>query len=151
LPQLDRRPMHNDEGVNAMRFRSLWVSHSYKYDSNEFHGPTLEYSTVPSAWLNPNQDFNQLTETTYRLVTVAFGTGLILLILLLVDGLGKAETFWAATFTAISPAMVFYSRYYIHEMLLVFFTALTLAAGWRYTRTKSIGWCLLAGASLGMM
>jgi predicted membrane-bound mannosyltransferase len=37
--------------------------------------------------------------------------------------LGRAETLWAALYLAISPAMVFYSRYYIHEMLLVFFTA----------------------------
>ncbi|PYL01541.1 MAG: hypothetical protein DME19_01305 [Verrucomicrobia bacterium] len=151
LPQLDRRPMHNDEGVNAIRFRSLWVNHAYRYDPNEFHGPTLEYFTVPSAWVSGSKDFNQFTETTFRRVTVSFGVGLILLLYLLADGLGKVETLWAAAFTAISPAMVFYSRYYIHEMLLVFFTALTLGACWRYVQGKSTGWCLLAGLGLGLM
>src|SRR5438309_242272 len=119
LPELDRRPMHNDEGVNAMRFRSLWASNTYQYDPNEFHGPTLEYSTVPSAWLSASHDFNSFTESTFRRVTVTFGVGLILLLFLLADALGKLETLWAAGLTAISPAMVFYSRYYIHEMLLV--------------------------------
>jgi len=47
--------------------------------------------------------------------------------------------------------MVFYSRYYIHEMLLVFFTALTGIAWWRYVKSGRIGWCVLAGAGLGLM
>lgn len=151
LPELDRRPMHNDEGVNAMKFQSLWVHNNYKYDPDEFHGPALAYSTLPSAWLNASHDFNQFTEATFRQVTAGFGVGLIFLLLLLAGGLGKSEIFWAAAFTAISPAMVFYSRYYIHEMLLVFFTALTFAACWRYTQKRSLGWSLLAGSGLGLM
>ena len=47
--------------------------------------------------------------------------------------------------------MVFYSRYYIHEILLVFFTFLALAAGWRYWRSRKLGWALLAGAGVGLM
>ena len=52
LPQLDRRPMHNDEGLNAMKFRSLWVTNDYTYDPTEFHGPTLPYATLPAAWFS---------------------------------------------------------------------------------------------------
>jgi len=151
LPQLDRRPMHNDEGLNAMKFRSLWADNDYKYDPHEFHGPTLPYATLPFAWTWPTPDFNQFTEITFRLVTVSFGVGLLLLLPLLLGGLGKPATLCAAVLTAISPAMVFYSRYYIHEMALVFFTTLTIGAGWRYVQTKSLAWCLLAGAGLGLM
>jgi uncharacterized protein (TIGR03663 family) len=151
LPDLDRRPMHNDEGVNAIKFRSLWEKNSYRYDPKEFHGPTLPYGTLPSVWLNSSRDFAQFDETVFRLVPVAFGVGLILLLFLLADGLGKAETLCAGVLTALSPAMVYYSRYYIHEMLLVFATALVLAAGWRYTRTGKAGWCLLIGLGIGLM
>src|SRR4029077_6645648 len=70
---------------------------------------------------------------------------------LIADGLGRRATVCAAVLTAISPAMVFYSRYYIHEMLLVFFTFLALAAGWRYTRTRKIAWALVAGGAVGLM
>ena len=80
-----------------------------------------------------------------RAAPVAFGAGLILLLFLFVDGLGRAAVVWAALFTAVSPAMVFYSRYFIHEMLLVFFTVLTLGAGWRYAQTRKAGWAILAG------
>jgi uncharacterized protein (TIGR03663 family) len=52
---------------------------------------------------------------------------------------------------AVSPAMVFYNRYYIHETLLVFFTSATIATGWRYARTGKLAWCLAAGACMGLM
>ena len=47
--------------------------------------------------------------------------------------------------------MVFYSSYFIHEMLLVCFTFLALGAAWRYWRTRKLGWMLLAGAGVGLM
>jgi predicted membrane-bound mannosyltransferase len=47
--------------------------------------------------------------------------------------------------------MVFYSRYYIQEMMLVFLTYLFMAAVWRYTRGAPAIWALLAGATLGLM
>ena len=58
---------------------------------------------------------------------------------------------WAAIFLAVSPAMVFYSRYFIHEMLLVFFTLLTIVAGWRSAQTRKPFWVILAGVGLGLM
>ncbi|GAG03169.1 unnamed protein product, partial [marine sediment metagenome] len=57
----------------------------------------------------------------------------------------------AAVLTAISPAMVFYSRYYIQEMLLVSFTLGAIVFGYRYARNKNIGWALLTGIALGLM
>lgn len=150
-PRLDQRPMHNDEAVNAIKFGRLWERGAYKYDPNEHHGPTLYYSTLAVARLTSSPDFAHLTETKLRLITVGFGAGLILLLAFIGDGLGQLGTRWAALFTAISPAMVFYSRYYIHEMLLIFFTLLALAAGWRYWRSRALGWALLTGVALGLM
>lgn len=151
-PHLASRPMHNDEANNAIKFRDLWEHGSFQYDPNEYHGPALYYLTL--AWeklTGAPRNFSQFSEARFRLVTVLFGVGLVLLLPLIADGLGRRATVWAALFTAISPAMVFYSRYYIHEMLLVFFTFLALAAGWRYTRTRKITWALLAGGAVGLM
>jgi uncharacterized protein (TIGR03663 family) len=150
-PQLDQRPMHNDEAVNAIKFRDLWERGIYKYDPNEHHGPTLFYATLAFSRLTRAPDFVHFSEIRLRLVTVAFGIGLILLLPLVTDGLGRNATAWAAGFTAVSPAMVFYSRYFIHEMLLVFFAFLALAAGWRFWRTRKMGWALIAGAGVGLM
>jgi uncharacterized protein (TIGR03663 family) len=149
--QPDARPMHNDEGVNALKFKALWERGVYRYDPDEYHGPALPYFTL--AWMKVTRapEIAQQTEGRLRFVTVLFGVGLILLLPLMADGLGRRACICAAVFTAISPAMVFYSRYYIHEMLLVFFTFLAFAAAWRYRRKGKIKWALLAGAAVGLM
>jgi len=150
-PHLDERPMHSDEAVNAIKFGRLWEQGKYRYDPNEHHGPTIYYSTLAVARLTSSPDFDHLTEIKLRLIPVVFGVGLIVLLPLIADGLGRKALFWAALFTAVSPAFVFYSRYYIHEMLLVFFTFLAMAAGWRYWRSRNLAWSLLLGAGLGLM
>ena len=103
-PQLDQRPMHNDEAVNAMKFGRLWEQGKYRYDPNEHHGPTLYYSTLAVARLTSSPDFDHLTEIKLRLIPVVFGVGLIVLLPLIADGLGGKALFWAAIFTAVSPA-----------------------------------------------
>ncbi len=149
---LDERPMHNDEAVNGVKFGQLWQGEGYKYDPNEHHGPSLYYATFALSRLTgAPKDFDQFSETRLRITTVLFGVGLILLLRLVADGLGRNATVWAALFTVVSPAIVFYSRYYIHEILLVFFTFLAMAAGWRYLRRRRIAWALLTGAGVGLM
>jgi uncharacterized protein (TIGR03663 family) len=150
-PHLDSRPMHNDEGVNALKFGQLWEGAGYRYDPEEHHGPTLIYGSAWLGRLTGAPDYDHYSEARLRLLDVLFGVGLIVLLPWVMDGLGRRATLWAAFLTAVSPAMVFYSRYYIHEMLLVFFTLLALAAGWRYWRSRRIGWALLAGVALGLM
>ena len=172
---LGNRPLHNDEAVNATKLAALWDKGEYKYDPHEYHGPTLHYFSLPvlklSSALTPDgrarhsvraelggtdDGAHGVTRPTFsdaqlRVVTVAFGVGLILLLLLIKDGFGRGATIWAALFLAASPAMVFYSRYFIHEMLLVFFSLLTLAAGWRYSRSRKLIWATLTGAGVGLM
>src|SRR4051794_19610660 len=118
-PQLALRPMHNDEAVNAEKIRDLWLQGRYHYDPNEHHGPTLYYFSLPFVWLSGAQDYGHLTETALRAVSVFFGLALILSIWLLADALGPWGSLLAGFLTALSPGMVFYSRYFIHEMLLV--------------------------------
>ena len=60
--QLDSRPMHNDEAVNAIKFRNLWEGPGYRYDPAEFHGPTLAYSTLVWEKLTGAGDFARFTE-----------------------------------------------------------------------------------------
>jgi 4-amino-4-deoxy-L-arabinose transferase-like glycosyltransferase len=148
---LDRRPMHADEGVQGLKFIELLEKGNYRYDPDEYHGPTLNYLTLPAAWLRGEHNRQALTETTLRLVPAVFGAGLVLLLLMVRDGLGRSATLSAALITATSPALVFYSRYYIHETLLVFFTMAFLGSCWRYLQTRNRGWAAAAGAAFGLM
>jgi uncharacterized protein (TIGR03663 family) len=151
LVQLERRPMHHDEANQAIRTRELLDRGRYRYDPEDHHGPTLYYLSLPFIWLTAGRDFASTTETTFRLLPVLFGVGLILLLLLMADGLSRPGMVGAGVLTAISPAMVFYSRFYIQETLLVFFTFGALASGWRYVRTRRLGWALATGAFAGLM
>ncbi|MFH1884353.1 MAG: flippase activity-associated protein Agl23, partial [Planctomycetota bacterium] len=151
LPRLAQRPMHGDEAVHAIKFGELLEDGVYTYNPDEYHGPTLNYLTLIPARLASAGKLTQVSEFTLRIVPVFFGVLLVLLVLPAGDGLGWGAAVYAAVLTAISPAMVFYSRYYIQEMLLVFFTFGAIVFGYRYTRSKKITWALLTGMSLGLM
>jgi uncharacterized protein (TIGR03663 family) len=151
LPHLSARPLHNDEAVNATKLAELHDHGRYHYDPDEFHGPTLHYFSLPLLWLSGAKNTDEMTDGQLRLVTVFFGAALIFTLFLFFDGIDKRALIWSAAFIAISPAMVFYSRYFIHEMLLVFFTALLLGSLWRYFQTRHAEWAILAGSSVGLM
>lgn len=151
LPDLAERPMHGDEAVNAVKLSETIEGMGYEYDPHEYHGPTLNYLTLIPAWLGGVGSFVELQEAILRVVPVVFGTLLVLLLLPLGDGLGRVAAVFAALFMAVSPAMVFYSRYFIHEMLLVCFTAGAIVCGYRYLKSPGMLWALLAGVCLGLM
>ncbi|HDZ69212.1 MAG TPA: TIGR03663 family protein, partial [Phycisphaerales bacterium] len=151
LPLLEQRPMHGDEAVHAVKFGELLEKGSYRYNPDEYHGPTLNYLTLIPARLSSARKLSDLSEFTLRIVPVFFGVCLVLLLWLLTDGLGRPAVVCAAVLTAVSPAFVFYSRYYIQEMLLVCFTFGAITFGYRYTQNKSIKWALLTALSLGLM
>ncbi len=150
LPRLGQRPMHTDEAVHAVKFGKLLEENVYEYNFHEYHGPTLGYFSLIPARLTGIDKFEDLDEFTLRIVPVFFGVLLILMPLLLIDGLGRPAAFIAAALTAISPAFVFYSRYYIHEMLLVFFASGVIACGYRYAQSRNIRWALLTGVFVGL-
>ena len=143
-PRLALKPMHGDEAINAFKFND------YTYDPHEYHGPSLPYVTKVAMWID-GRGYEGSSESTFRAVNVCFGVALIPLLWFVRRGLGSWEMAVAAVLTAVSPAMVFYSRYHIHEMLLVFFTFGAVAAGWWYVRTRHVGAALTCGASLAMM
>ncbi len=151
LGQFSRRPMHTDEAVHAEKFRELYEEGVYKYDPEEFHGPTLNYLTLPVVWLSGTPSYVETSEGHYRIVTVVFGVLLVVLLWGIGDAIGRGAAVCAGVLTAISPAMVFYSRYYIQEMLLVAFTFGVIVAGWRYARSRRVAWALLCGACIGLM
>jgi len=151
LPRLSERVMHGDEANQAFKAGLLHDRGLYHYDPHEHHGPTLYYLTLPSFWLSGADSFPESNENHYRIVPVVFGVGVVLLLFLVADGLGRPAALCAGVLAAVSPAMVFYSRYYIQEMLLVFFTFGAIASGWRYASTRKLRWALLAGAFLGLM
>jgi predicted membrane-bound mannosyltransferase len=125
---LDHRPMHADEAVLADKFGAFLATGRYAYDPHDYHGPVLAYAAWAPALFTGRTTYESLTEPTLRLAPAIAGVLVALSPLLLISVIGLAPALWASAFLAVSPAMVYYSRYFIPEMLLVLGTAVLLIA-----------------------
>ncbi|MCF7957098.1 MAG: TIGR03663 family protein [Phycisphaerae bacterium] len=151
VTRLDLRPMHTDEAVHAQKFTELLEKGQYRYDPYEYHGPTLNYFTLMVAQLAGANSRTDLTDAVLRLVPAIFGLMLVLLHFVAAEGLGKKAAAIAAVGVAISPAMVYYSRYYIQEMLLVCFTFAMICCAYHAIRSKQLAWAIWTGIFAGLM
>jgi uncharacterized protein (TIGR03663 family) len=150
LPALVARPMHADEAVQAVRLVDF-IGGNYKYDPNEFHGPALYVFAAPIALLQGKATLASLNETDLRLASVLAGVGTIVLLFFLRDAFGIPAIAVAGAIVAVSPAFAFYSRYFIHESLMVFLTLATLVSLWRYRRRHNHGWAIAAAAFFALL
>ncbi|MFZ2054661.1 MAG: flippase activity-associated protein Agl23 [Candidatus Aminicenantales bacterium] len=151
LADLGLRPVHHDEANQALKFGALLEKGEYRYDRTDHHGPSLYYLTLPFARIGGKDTLAALNERTLRLVPACFGIGTILLLLLLIPMIGRKAVLGSALGLAVSPAMVYFSRFYIQEALLLFFLVAAVAALWRYLLKPSWGWAMTTGLFCGMM
>jgi uncharacterized protein (TIGR03663 family) len=146
---LGLKPMHHDEGVNGFFLMNLMRQGIFHYNPENYHGPTLYFLTLPLAFVADK--LGVLDNWTLRLVTVAFGVGTVWLVLLLRRYVGAFGALAGAALVAVSPACVFYSRYYIHEALFVFFTLGIVVAALKLYETGAPSYLFLASASAAML
>jgi len=117
---LQIKPPHFDEGVNGWFTDQVIANGFYRYDPTNYHGPLHFYIL----WI-----FELLfgrSIAAFRAVPVLFNLLTIYWIFQFERFFGKRTVFFAALAMAVSPAMVFYSRYNIHESEFVFFQVLAL-------------------------
>jgi uncharacterized protein (TIGR03663 family) len=113
---LELKPLHHDEGVNGFFLITLFRDGIYKYDPSNYHGPTLYYVALAFTKM-----FG-LNTISIRASVAIFGVLTVVLAFFLKDYIGKIGSLAAALLLALSPGMVFISRYFIHELLFVFFS-----------------------------
>jgi uncharacterized protein (TIGR03663 family) len=111
---LDLKPFHHDEGVNGYFLTDLYKKGVYHYDPANYHGPTLYYIALAFAKI-----FG-LETTTVRASVAIWGVLLVVLCFYLRPYVGRTGSLFAGLFVAVSPGMVFISRYFIHETFFVF-------------------------------
>jgi uncharacterized protein (TIGR03663 family) len=150
-------PLHHDEGVNGNFLVTLVRDHTYTYNPENYHGPTLYFFAAIIPWIarffggKAFGDNYGLTTFNMRLVTAAFGIGTIGLALLLRKRIGTIGALSAAGLTAISPGAVYLSRYFIHESLFVFFTLGIVVAALKYYDSGRAVYLILASISAALM
>jgi uncharacterized protein (TIGR03663 family) len=145
-------PLHHDEGVNGSFLTAMFRGGVYHYDPANYHGPTLYYFALIISTLNAFV-FGKagLSTLAIRSVPAIFGTATVWLVLRLRRYLGDYGALAAALLVAFSPGMVYFSRYFIHEMLLVFFTLGPVVAVLEYYETARPWYLMLASVSAALM
>ena len=151
FPRLAERPMHCDEAVNADKFGTLLEQGRYEYSHQDYHGPTLYYLSLIPAKMWGERRYVDLNEVTLRIVPAFLGVLLVGAHIFLIPYLGLRAAVAAGLLTAVSPAMVYYSRYYIHEMPLVFLTFCAILCLFQYSRERRGVWAIGAGVCIGLM
>ncbi|MEK7767576.1 MAG: glycosyltransferase family 39 protein, partial [bacterium] len=139
LFRLGDRPMHGDEAVQAVKAWELHATGRLAYDPAGFHGLTLAWLVQPVFGLARARTFAGTDEWMYRLPPALAGAALAALPWAFA-GIEPGVAVVAGLLAAVSPALVYYSRDAIQEMVFVFLAGLALAAGWRVARTGARGW-----------
>ncbi len=151
LSQLDIRPMHTDEAVNAYIVGQLLAEEPFIYDPQDRHGPALAALALPTVRMQGAKSFSDLTESELRVVPVVAGTITILLFGAAVEMFGFIPSLLAAILFAVAPLPVYYDRYFVHEALFCAATFGLILSGWRASQTHSVRQAALAGACAALM
>lgn len=140
---LDDKPPHFDEGVNGYFVDQVTRTGFYHYDPTNFHGPLHFYCLFVSQTLLGRAAW------VLRLPVALLSTACVGLLLGLRPYLGTRPSRIAALGMALSPGMVFYGRYAIHETGLLFFLLLStlgLLGLWKNPRPGAL-WQLGLGVT----
>ena len=135
------KPPHFDEGINGWFVDQLVKNGFYKYDPTNYHGPLHFYVLLLSETLFGRNLW------ALRLPVVLVSIGCVWLTLKFEPFVGRNISRLAAFAMAISPGFIFYGRYSIHEVWLLFFTILFFYGAfglWKFGKANYL-WCFGMG------
>ena len=131
------KPPHFDEGINGWFVDQLVKTGFYRYDPTNYHGPLHFYVLMLSQTLFGRNLW------ALRLPVVLVSIASVWLTLKFEPFVGRTTSRLAALAMAVSPGFVFYGRYSIHEVWILFFTILFLFGMiglWKAGSAKYL-WC----------
>ena len=140
---LDLKLFHHDEAIHAWFSFELLTKGSWMYDPS-YHGPFLYYVTAGMFAMFQDSDL------VARLLPSLFGT-LIIFLVYCIHRLGyfnKKQTLIAALFLAVSPDMVYFSRFLRHDIFMLFFTFLLVVALLCYFERGQTRFAILAAIAM---
>ena len=143
LWDLGVRAVHHDESLHG--FFSWQIATGSGYEHNPLmHGMFLFHSVAGAFFLFGDNDF------TLRLPMALFGSGLVLMPLLLRSRLGQVGALAAALMLAFSPAMLYFSRFARNDIFMAVFVLGLFAMIWRYIDERKNRYLYLAAAFLAL-
>jgi uncharacterized protein (TIGR03663 family) len=141
---LDLKLLHHDEAIHAWFSYELLTRGAWVYDPS-YHGPFLYYVTAGMFSLFGDSDL------VARLLPALFGTLLIPLVYCIyrIGYIDKKQTLLAALLLALSPEMVYFSRFLRHDIFMLFFTFLLLVAVLYYFEYGQTRYAIIAAIATG--
>jgi uncharacterized protein (TIGR03663 family) len=139
------KPFHHDESVNSWFLLDLWRSGNYKYNPENYHGPTLYYFAAAAVRVFGMNDF------ALRFSPAVFGVLTILMLWPARRLLGLVGTPVAAMMLAVSPGLVYFSRDFIHESSFGFFSLGLAVSAWLYAKTEKFVWIVFGAVSAALL
>jgi len=141
--QLDLKLLHHDEAIHSWFSYELLIKGSWAYDPS-YHGPFLYYVTAGMFSLFGDSDF------VARLLPALFGALLIPLVYCIyrIGYIDKKQTIFATLFLALSPSMVYFSRFLRHDIFMLFFTLLLLVAVLYYFEFGKTRYAIIAALAI---
>ncbi|NYT06268.1 MAG: TIGR03663 family protein [Methanomicrobiales archaeon] len=144
---LDLKLFHHDEAVHAWFSWRLLTTGSYTYDP-VYHGPFLYYVTAGMFSLFGDSDL------VGRIIPALAGTLMVPLVypVYRLGYISGRQAVAAALFLAVSPDMVYFSRFLRNDIFIAFFTLLLLVAALAWLERGDRKYLFLgtAAAALGM-
>ena len=132
---IDVRPPHSDESVNFLFTETTTRDGFYPYSHENYHGPLFFY--IITAIVNHFGD----SLLALRACSIACGVLLVVSVFAYANLLNRRFALLAGLFTALSPSLIFFSRYAIHESLLLLGeNLLALAALWWWQKKDPRAW-----------
>ena len=140
LYDLGGRAVHHDESLHGYFAYQLFIGNGYDHNPL-MHGMFQFYSIATAFFLVGDSDFS------LRLAMAVFGTGLVLVPLLLRPRIGQVGALFAALMLAFSPSMLYFSRFARNDIFMAVFALALVGVMWRYIDERKHRW-LYIGAGL---
>ncbi len=149
---LGLKPLHHDESMHAYFSWILFLNpSSYQYNPI-LHGPfqfhAIAYVYYVAHGLGTPD--GGVTDVTARIAAATMGTVMIPMCYFLRNQIGKAGALIAAFLLAISPTVVYYSRFTREDIYFASFIFITVVALFKYSEERRLRWLLFGlGAFTG--
>lgn len=143
LIKLGDQAVHHDESIHGYYGWRISVGGDYIH-SPLTHGMFLFEIIAATFILFGDSDF------TLRLSMAIFGSGLVLVPLLLRKYLGVSGTILASTMLAFSPALFYFSRFARNDIFMAVFALLLVVAMFRYIDERKPRWLYIGVAIMAL-
>ncbi len=143
LVRLGDQAVHHDESLHGYFGYQISIGNEYEH-SPLTHGMFLFELIAAMFFLFGDSEF------TMRLGMVLFGSGLILVPLLMRKQLGDTGALLTSVMLTFSPALFYFSRFARNDILMALFIGLLVVAMWRYIEERRYRWFYISAALIAL-